>query len=115
MNTPNHGDKDEPLRSLLQQSRADKPLPPRFREQVWRRIEKDNCQLRDSLALAVSAWLVQVFSQRAVATAYLTVLIATGITAGYLQVQQRQERVDNELGARYVQSIDPYQKAGLSK
>ena len=38
MNTNNPNPDDGKLRSLLRQSRVAPPLPPRFREDVWRRI-----------------------------------------------------------------------------
>lgn len=39
MKAPNHSPNDERLASLLRESRPAPALPPRFQENVWRRIE----------------------------------------------------------------------------
>ena len=49
------------------------------------------------------------FAKPALAVGYVTVLLAADWTAGYLQGEARQHRVNDELAARYVQSLDPYQ------
>jgi hypothetical protein len=49
------------------------------------------------------------FAKPALAAGYVTVLLAVGLTAGYFQGEARQRRVNDELAARYVQSLDPYQ------
>jgi hypothetical protein len=40
MNTNQPKHEDEPLRALLKEWKAKPSLPPRFQEQVWRRIEQ---------------------------------------------------------------------------
>ncbi len=98
---------DESLRKVLGQWKIEQPLPPRFKEQVWRRIEQ--------AANAPTAWelwqrwLESVFAKRTVALAYVTVLLLAGLTAGYVQGQAHQQRWQAQLAARYVQSLDPYQ------
>jgi hypothetical protein len=42
MKTPNQEPVDGKLRSLLRESRPAPELPPRFQENVWRRIEQNN-------------------------------------------------------------------------
>ena len=46
----------------------------------------------------------------AVAVAYATVLLIAGVAAGYWQARNQTAHLDDELGTRYVQSVDPYQK-----
>ncbi len=43
------------------------------------------------------------------AVAYVTVLLAIGATAGWAQAHQTDSRVKDELGERYVRTLDPYQ------
>jgi hypothetical protein len=44
MNTPNLNPEDGQLSSLLQESRPTPGLPPRFQENVWRRIEQKHAE-----------------------------------------------------------------------
>ena len=85
-------------------------LPPRFNEGVWRRIEEAEPSAQRSLWPMVMERLSALLPRPAFAVSYVTVLLALGIATGYRQARQQTARVDNELGARYVQSVDPYQK-----
>ena len=109
---PNHQQADDaPLDALLQEWKPQPSLPPRFQEQVWRRIE------RAEIAPAPTATLAQVFAalvasklpRPALAMAYLAVLLVIGAGAGWGQARQETARVRTELGARYAQAVDPYQ------
>lgn len=103
---------DERLRALLRSWVVDAPLPPRFQEQVWRRIER--AELRpESPIWAVILRLVEVVLPRPkVAFAYVSVLLALGITAGAWAAQVKTNHTETSLGSRYVQSIDPYKAVG---
>ncbi len=97
----------ESLRKLLRQWKVAEPLPPRFKEQVWRRIEQ-----RPGAASAWELWqqwLATVFVRKSVALAYVTVLMAVGLTAGYFNGQAQEQQSKAQLAARYVQSLDPSQ------
>jgi hypothetical protein len=59
------------------------------------------------------AWVEQVFARPAVAAAYVALLIAAGTALGFKQAHDASTRVQNQLGARYVQAIDPYQHPGF--
>ncbi len=101
-------ERDERLRALLRSWVVDIPLPPRFQERVWQRIERADLQ-RESPFWAGLLRLVEVALPRPkVAFAYVTVLLALGITAGAWAVQAKTSRTDAALGLRYVQSVDPY-------
>jgi hypothetical protein len=39
---------------------------------------------------------------------YLMLLLAVGVTLGWAQARQETSRVNEELGQRYVQVLDPY-------
>jgi len=108
MKTEPEGD-DEVLRKVLKEWRTDAPLPPRFQEGVWRRIER----LRDPIAPSLWAMLVQwagaALARPALATSYVAVLLAIGMTVGWVQARQNTTRVRDALGERYVRVLDPYQ------
>lgn len=103
-------DNDASLRPLLQEWRVDATLPPRFQEDVWRRIEKQEAGSTTLWQLARRR-LEAAFAQPAVAVSYITALVAVGLVLGAKQGQQQSARADVRLEARYVQSIDPYQKS----
>ena len=86
------------------------PLPPRFQEQVWKRIERAEAP-GVSLAEALRTRLAEWFAQPAFAVAYVTVLIVAGLAIGFKQAQDKTAKWDRQLEARYVQSVDPYQRA----
>ena len=106
------GNPDEALRKLLKEWRTDAPLPPLFQEAVWKRIE---CAELASTPSANSVWAViahrigTMLSRPALATAYVAVLLAVGVTAGWAQARGDTVRVKQELGERYVRVLDPYQ------
>lgn len=102
--------KDENLRSVLREWKVNEPLPARFQEHVWQRIEKVEAAKGISLGAYLAHWLEQTFARPALAFAYVAVLLVSGITLGYSHAQQRQARMNDDLGTRYVQSVDPYQK-----
>jgi hypothetical protein len=102
------------LRELMREWNVTAPLPPRFQEGVWRRIERaeSNAATKTTITLwsVLKAWLLAAMPRPAVAVAYVTVLLVTGMAAGYTQARNQSARLDHELGMRYVQSVDPYQK-----
>jgi hypothetical protein len=92
---------DAPLNALLRQARPAPGLPPRFQENVWRRIE-------DSEAPAASAsWLdalVALILRPRFAMAAAVVMLAAGILAGTLDGRQL-ARHDAEMN--YLASVAP--------
>jgi hypothetical protein len=101
---------DEPLRSLLREWRMETPLPPRFQEQVWNRIERQDADVSIALWPSILDWLKSSVARPAFAVAYASVLLMAGLTAGFVHAQQENAKLDSAIEARYVQSIDPYQK-----
>ena len=89
------------------------PLPPRFQEDVWHRIEQGECSAAETTTTLWSVFkarLAAAIPRPAVAVAYLTVLLVAGVAGGYWKAQSHTAHLDDELGTRYVQSVDPYQK-----
>lgn len=107
---------DEHLRSLLREWVVDAPLPPRFQEQVWQRIERAGARptlltLWRSTLLALQRSL----ARPKLAFSYVTVLLAVGVAAGSWAAQIQSSRLDTALGLRYVQSVDPYKTVALNQ
>ncbi len=107
-NKPND---DAPLDALLQEWKVKSSLPPRFDEQVWRRIERAETAPVPSVSLATvfANWIATMLPRPALATAYVAVLLAIGAGVGWSQARQETARVSSDLSARYVQAVDPYQ------
>jgi len=101
---------DKFLSKTLHEWRVNEPLPPRFQEQVWKRIEKEERVPHRSFVLEAMGYLERLFAIPKLAVSYATVLLVLGLTTGYLAANAKEEHLSNELAARYVQSVDPYQK-----
>ncbi|MBI3875555.1 MAG: hypothetical protein HY300_06265 [Verrucomicrobia bacterium] len=102
---------DAPLREMLRKWTVDAALPPRFQEQVWQRIERTATPPAPSISLgdAFANWVATVLPRPALAAAYVMVLLAIGAAGGWMQARHETSRVGDELGARYVRAVDPYQ------
>src|SRR5829696_4101855 len=97
------------LDRALQEWKMTAPLPARFQEQVWKRIERAEVPAI-SLADAVRAWFTMAFTRPAFAVAYVSVLLVAGLALGFAEANAKAARWDRQLEAQYVQSIDPYQR-----
>lgn len=111
MKTESSNENDVQLRALLKEWKPEAPLPPRFQEQVWRRIERAEAAPVPSVSLATvfANWLTNLLPQPALATAYVTVLMVIGASVGWSQAREVTALVSAELSARYAQAVDPYQ------
>ena len=103
------GNNDEKLSGLLQEWRTEVSLPPRFQEGVWQRIERAETPTKLSGWPAIVRWIGQVLPRPALAASYIVILFTFGLTAGWAEARHTTSHVKNELGDRYVQSLDPYQ------
>lgn len=110
MNTGNSNKEDPPLRDLLKEWDSESPLPPRFHEQVWQRIDRDGAVAAPSASLAVvlANWLTDLLPRPALAVGYVAALLAIGASVGWSHARQETARVTDALSTRYVHSIDPY-------
>ena len=104
----------EPLGKLMREWRVTEPLPPRFQEGVWQKIQQAESSASPAatttLRSAFAAWLSSVLPRPAVATAYVMALLFVGAGTGIWQARSQSSRSHDELGTRYVQTVDPYQK-----
>lgn len=102
--------KNADLTRCLQSWRVNASLPPRFEEQVWRRIEQQEAapEIRPLTALQylASAFL----TRRAWVASYLGLALLIGLAVGFHQAREETTSLSANLGQRYVQSLDPYLK-----
>jgi hypothetical protein len=108
--TPENSTENDPnLRKVLREWEVKEPLPPRFREHVWQRIARREASPSESPWVLIANWVGGLFARPSLAVSYVTVLLAAGMLAGYLHARADTTRMSEELGARYVQMLDPYQ------
>lgn len=113
MSTNQSPENDEPLRQVLHQWKVQTPLPPRFQEQVWRRISRAEARPQRTFLPGLLNLLTVSLACPKVAYSYVVVLLLLGVVAGSWAAQKEASRLDAALGSRYVQSIDPYQKVAV--
>jgi len=104
---------DAHLRTLLRSWVVDTPLPPGFKDSVWRRIERADLQPESPFWAGLMNLIDVSLPRPKVAFAYLTVLLAVGLTAGAWAAQIKTSHAETSLGLRYVQSLDPYHSAAV--
>lgn len=106
-NRPSEG--KDPLANLLQEWRVETDLPPRFEEQVWRRIAVEEArQLETGWWHRFRSVMEMLFLRPALASAWVLALVLAGLAAGWWQGNREVARLDDSLGQRYVQSVAPF-------
>jgi hypothetical protein len=93
---------DNKLQELLRASRAAPALPPRFQQNVWRRIEDAEAPAKPATWLDVLAALI-LRPRFALATA--VVLVVSGVFAGTVEGRQT-ARHDAQMN--YLASVAPH-------
>lgn len=98
MNTPNQDRADGKLSSLLHESRPTPGLPPRFQENVWRRIEHNN---HAAPALNWVEALAALIMKPRFAFATVCTLVVVGVLLGLLNgnAHARQDAQERYLAA----------------
>ena len=108
MKPKNPSEENDPqLSGVLGQWKIDATLPPRFQENVWRRIAQK--ESKASPGRSFISWLEAGFKRPALETSYVTVLLFIGLTSGYLRGHDKTIREQSQERTLYVQSVDPYQ------
>ena len=95
---------DARLGALLSESRTSQSLPPRFQENVWRRIESAEAR---NIALNDGNWLDAMVSwifRPRLAFAVVAVLVLTGVGLGWSRGEQLAR---HDAQARYLAAIAP--------
>lgn len=104
MNQKNLNPDEARLGELLREARVTPPLPPRFQQNVWRRIENENPRRIPSLGAnwldAFAVWILQ----PRLALAAAAVLVLMGVGLGWNNGQQlAQDAAQN----RYLAAVAP--------
>lgn len=95
---------DAALRALLRAARPDPPLPPRFQEGVWQRIDG---ALTTPGAGPVAAWLdraVASLLRPRLALAGMAVMLLLGTTIGVVQGMDLAQEMAKQ---RYLHAVSP--------
>jgi hypothetical protein len=106
----NEDPSDSELREKLAAWRIESRLPDDFQQSVWKRIAAREAANIDSAWLT---WLGFLAPRLSVSRLALTAVIAgllIGTTTGVLEASRWNSATWNRLEAKYVQSIDPYQR-----
>jgi hypothetical protein len=105
---------DSDLREKLAAWRVEARLPEDFQQRVWKRIAAREAANIDS------AWLTELrifaarFSVPRLALTAVAAGLLIGTTAGVVEASRWNSATWNRLEAKYVQSIDPYQRIPAS-
>lgn len=110
---PSSNERDPALRAVLREWAVTEPLPPRFQAQVWKRIESAEALpvTSGSPWTCLTDWVNALLPRPAFALACATVLLLVGGAAGWAQARHEAGHVGDELEARYLRVVDPYQPA----
>jgi len=104
MKDPSFDTDPDRLGALLRASRATPPLPPRFQENVWRRIEYAATHAtpleRDSWFDALATWILR----PRLAFVAVAVLVLTGVGLGWSKGEQLARQ---DAQARYLAAVAP--------
>jgi hypothetical protein len=98
------------LGPVLKEWQVHASVPPRFQEQVWKRIAlaEAPAPVKGRLQQWMAAWQ-GVLTRPSLAAGYLAVLLAIGVSLGWTRGLERSAHVDESLSTMYVQVMDPYQ------
>jgi hypothetical protein len=102
MNENHNQSEDTPLGALLRQARVSPELPPRFQQNVWRRIEAAEAPVKTETWLDALAALIL---RPRFALAAAAVLLLAGVLAGTFDGRQL-ARHDAEM--TYLASVAPH-------
>lgn len=109
MNPTRPSREDPELSEVLQSWQPTPNLPPRFHQEVWRRIEQKRREAQASNPWQIlSRRLLLILARPRFALGYLLVLLALGSGAGWVQGHASTEAFDRSLQGRYIASIDPF-------
>jgi len=101
-------EQDRTVSKALKEWTPNAALPPRFHEQVWQRIARDEAPRSLDFWETVRAWLETRLSRPALAVGYMAVLLCTGVAAGYWHARSDVAQTESDFQARYIRAVDPY-------
>ena len=95
---PENLSEDKPLAQALRSWQIEAPLPPRFTEGVWKKIEHAAPASTTTLWNLLRIRIAETFARPSLAVCYVASLLLIGLAAALLSAQ-------------YVQTVDPYQRS----
>jgi hypothetical protein len=109
MNSNEPIEHDDRLSRALRKWKVTASLPPRFQEGVWQRIARSEAGPKATGWKEFMRMIEAAFRRPALAVCYVAILLLVGLSAGVVQARQDAARMQDALGARYLQAVDPYQ------
>lgn len=95
---------DPRLSEVLRAWQVCGPLPPRFQERVWKRIEAAEAR---PLTTGWSDRFAVAFARPAFAMVCAALMLLAGLSAGLWRANRATEHWDSELAQRYVSAVNP--------
>ncbi len=110
MDKPSDQSADAALNRTLRSWKVETPFPPRFNEQVWKRVAAAEAAIAETSPWkAARLWLEQLTLKPVFAATYAIALVVLGIAGGAWHAQLSDEQEARSMSTRYVQMVDPYQ------
>jgi len=109
MNPHNSPEENAALSKLLREWKDETPLPPRFEDNVWQRIAREELPALAGFWTQLAHWIGSALARPSLAAGYVALLLAAGLLAGYCQARAEKAHALETLSSRYVQMVDPYQ------
>ena len=104
---------DGGLDRALRQWKVEAVLPPRFQEQVWGRIAAAESKPPVSVGFGWRRLIEAVLPRPGIALSYVAALVVVGVAAGSVAAQIKTNRLEVDLSARYMRSLNPYQAGSI--
>src|ERR1043166_1537867 len=96
------------LSDTLREWKVDASLPPSFQARVWQRITRTEASRAGSRRLNWWQWFDALLERRSMAVSYVMLLLLVGVSVGAWQARHKAARMEGDLEARYLQTVDPY-------
>ena len=104
MSEPNLEAENVKLGALLRESRAMPPLPPRFQEGVWRRIENAEMPAR---ATARGGWLDRLAAAALRPRLALATVVVVILAGAWLGAHEAAQAAHRDAQSRYLAAVAP--------
>jgi len=102
---------DRALDAVLKEWGVQAAVPPRFQENVWKRIARADLKPTPGIWAYLMNLMESALPRPKVAYSFLAALVLLGTATGSLVAQKQNHRLEASLGSRYLQTIDPFQAA----
>ncbi|SRR6266496_2916706 len=104
----NPSNENDPLSNALREWKVDTALPLRFPERVWQRIARAEALRVNRARFGGWKWFDAMLARRGMAVSYVVIWLLIGVSVGVWQARHQAARLEDDLEARYLQTVDPY-------